>query len=301
MRSFFKICSVVVAALLVMLSVRSCAVTSYLIPSSGMENALYQGERILVNRWSYGLRLPLMGWLGYHRIGQGKVRKNDIVIFNNPANYREKVISNRETYIGRCIGTPGDTLYVDSLFQVLPSEQLSADQKFIYSYEMSREGVVDSLLRVLDIRDNQLLSYTDTTRLRGFSRFEAYLLSQALGGARLLTPVSEPDSVYRRRALIVPAKGTVVTVYPWNMTLLLNTLVLHEHRKAVIRDNRLWVDGKPIQRYRFTQNYHWIVSNNPVNLTDSRLFGLVPETHLIGKATYVWYARKGEKSWRKVQ
>ena len=65
---------------------RGCVAIPYLIPSSGMENSLYRGERILVNKWSYGLRLPFMAWLGYHRWGDKPVRKDDIIVFNNPAN-----------------------------------------------------------------------------------------------------------------------------------------------------------------------------------------------------------------------
>ncbi len=39
---------------LVVVLLRGCVTTSYLIPSSGMENSLYRGECILVNKWSYG-------------------------------------------------------------------------------------------------------------------------------------------------------------------------------------------------------------------------------------------------------
>lgn len=50
-------------AIAVVLLLRGFAFTSCLIPSTGMENSLFQGERILVNKWSYGLRLPLMSLL----------------------------------------------------------------------------------------------------------------------------------------------------------------------------------------------------------------------------------------------
>ena len=54
-------------AIAVVLLLRGFAFTSCLIPSTGMENSLFQGERILVNKWSYGLRLPLMSLFSYHR------------------------------------------------------------------------------------------------------------------------------------------------------------------------------------------------------------------------------------------
>ena len=46
-------------------------------PSSGMENSLYRGECILVNKWSYGLRLPFTKLWGYHRWADSPVQKED--------------------------------------------------------------------------------------------------------------------------------------------------------------------------------------------------------------------------------
>lgn len=85
-------------------------------PSTSMENSIFQGERILVNKWSYGLRVPFMSIFSYHRWRERPVREQDIVVFNNPAGIRQPVIDRREIYIGRCIGVPGDTLFIDSLF-----------------------------------------------------------------------------------------------------------------------------------------------------------------------------------------
>ena len=54
-------------AMVIVLLLRGFAFTSCLIPSAGMENSLFQGERILVNKWSYGLRVPYMSLFSYHR------------------------------------------------------------------------------------------------------------------------------------------------------------------------------------------------------------------------------------------
>ena len=40
-------------AVILVLLVKTFAFTSCTIPSTGMENSLYQGERVLVNKWSY--------------------------------------------------------------------------------------------------------------------------------------------------------------------------------------------------------------------------------------------------------
>lgn len=76
-------------AVVVVLLLRGFAFTSCLIPSTGMENSIFQGERILVNKWSYGLRVPFMSLFSYHRWCESPVRQQDIVVFNNPAGIRD--------------------------------------------------------------------------------------------------------------------------------------------------------------------------------------------------------------------
>lgn len=281
----------VAAAILAGVLLRTCVTGSYLIPSAGMENSLYRGERILVNKWSYGLRLPLMAWWGYHRWGARPVPREDILLFNNPANLAQPVISRREVFIGRCTGTPGDTLLVDSLFSVVPSEMLSPDQKFLFAYPASHEARLDSLLRLLSIR-SPLLGTDRAQHIRSFSRYEYYLLQQAIDGPCWVTPAEQRDSLQKLHPLVVPGRGMTVRVRPWNRSLLCNTLLLHEHRDAYIQDDTLYVDGQPAQTCTFTKDYYWITANNASNLSDSRLFGLVPDDHVIGKAARIWLSKE---------
>lgn len=65
----WKMAIAMVGVVLVVVLLRGCVTTSYLIPSSGMENSLYRGECILVNKWSYGLRLPFMKLWGISSLG----------------------------------------------------------------------------------------------------------------------------------------------------------------------------------------------------------------------------------------
>ena len=94
-----KIAATMTGVILAVVLLRGCVATSYSIPSSGMENSLYRGERILVNKWSYGLRLPFMGLWGYHRWAERPVHKEDILVFNNPANLLQATIDRKEVFI----------------------------------------------------------------------------------------------------------------------------------------------------------------------------------------------------------
>ena len=279
-------------AIAVVLLLRGFAFTSCLIPSTGMENSLFQGERILVNKWSYGLRLPLMSLFSYHRWCERSVRQQDVVVFNNPAAIGQPTIDRREIYISRCIGTPGDTLLVDSLFSVSsPEAQFNPDKKRLYSYPATKEQLITSLMQTLSITNDGLMGSNDSTHVRSFSRYEYYLLEQAISDQNWIQPLTEKNEK-ELKPLIVPGKGKALRVYPWNITLLRNTLVMHEGKQAEIKNDTLYIDGKPTQHCFFTKDYYWMASNNSVNLSDSRLFGFVPQDHIIGKASLIWFSKE---------
>ena len=288
----FKWILAFVGAIVIVLLLRGFAFTSCLIPSTGMENSLFQGERILVNKWSYGLRLPLMSAFSYHRWRERPVQKRDIVVFNNPAGIQQPTIDRREIYISRCIGTPGDTLLVDSLFSVSsPEAQFNPDKKRLYTYPASKENLITSLIRTLSITNDGLMGSDDSTHVRSLRRYEYHLLEQAIGDRNWIRPLTEKQDK-ELKPLIVPSKGKALRVYPWNITLLRNTLVMHEGKQAEIKNDTLYIDGKPTQHCFFTKDYYWMASNNSVNLSDSRLFGFVPQDHMIGKASLIWFSKE---------
>ena len=280
-------------AVVVVLLLRGFAFTSYLIPSTGMENSIFQGERILVNKWSYGLRVPFMSLFSYHRWCESPVQRQDIVVFNNPAGIREPIIDRREIYISRCLGVPGDTLFVDSLFSVIsPEAQFNPDKKRLYSYPASKENLITSLMHTLSITNDGLMGSNDSTHVRSFSRYEYYLLEQTMNGKEcFIQPLSNKGNT-DPNPLIVPKKGQFIRVCPWNITLLRNTLVMHEGKQAEIKNDTLYVDGKSTKHCYFTKDYYWMGSNNTINFSDSRLFGFVPQDHVIGKASVIWFSKE---------
>ena len=291
-------------AIVVVLLVRALLVTSCFIPSSGMENSLYKGEGVLVSKWSYGLRLPFPSWTGYHRLAAERAGKGDVVVFNNPLPVnRSERLETRAVFISRCIGTPGDTLLLNQELLAVDGEVFSPDSKELYVYAATSEDLLKETLASLGLADNPLAGYASGGRyIRSFSHYEFYLVSQRIGNAIEFVPFSEQNaqqidsvSVVRQvHPFVVPAKGKTIKVYPWNVKLLCNTLLSHENRRANVQGDSLMLDGKAVSEVVFSKDYYWMASNDPVNVNDSRLFGFVPEDHLIGKAWRIWYpAKKG--------
>lgn len=283
----------------IVLLVRVFAFTSCTIPSAGMENTLYRGDHVLVNKWSYGLRLPFTSLFGYHRWAPDDVQRGDVVLFNNPAPARPTTaIDQREVYISRCVGQPGDTLMLNGERMVTSDGIVSPDDKFLYAYPGEQEELILKALQTTGLTDNQLLGYDKGNYVRSFSHYELYLLKQELQG-EVTFKALQTDTTDGVHPFVVPARGLLVKVYPWNAKLLCNTINLHEGRQATLKGNTLVVDGTPVKGFRFTKNYCWVAASNSISVTDSRLFGFVPEDHLIGRAALIWFSRDPEQPWNK--
>lgn len=295
MKPWLTYIRVIVIAVLAVIIVRTLFVTSCFIPSSGMENTLYRGEGVLVGKWSYGWRVPFQSVFGYKRLLPDDVKRGDIVVFNNPMPAdTSTAVDGRELYISRCIGVPGDTLMLNSQLIAEGSDVFSPDTKALYSYPAEAEESVCDVLNSLGIKGNQLAGYTqEGNYIRSFSYYEHYLVTQRLNGKVGLLPLY-PEKSRKSYPFVVPGKGVPVKIYPWNAVLISNMITLHEKRKSYLQGDTVYVDGKPQKEYTFSQDFYWMASNDPVNISDSRLFGFVPENHIIGKALRIWYpARKG--------
>ncbi len=92
-RSFFPI-------ILIVLLLRSFLVEPFRIPSGSMMPTLLVGDFILVNKFSYGIRLPV---LNKKVIELGEPERGDVVVFKYPQNPAVD-------YIKRLVGVPGDTI-----------------------------------------------------------------------------------------------------------------------------------------------------------------------------------------------
>lgn len=101
-----------VGVVLVLL-LRTCVFAILTIPQDGEVPTLLQGDRVLVNRWSYGLRRPFARWGGYHRYFKRNIpTSGDWIAFNNPAVERGALPDTSELYVGHILACPGDTIWM---------------------------------------------------------------------------------------------------------------------------------------------------------------------------------------------
>jgi len=100
-RSFFPV-------LLVVLVLRSFLFEPYQIPSPSMVPTLQIGDFILVNKYAYGIRLPVLGTKIFE---VGQPQRGDVMVFIPPHEPRY--------FIKRVIGVPGDHIrYQDKVLYI---------------------------------------------------------------------------------------------------------------------------------------------------------------------------------------
>lgn len=86
--------------LLLVLGFRSCLAEPFKIPSGSMMPTLLVGDYILVNKFAYGVRLPV---LNTKVLDVGEPGRGDLFVFRSPENPQEHIIK-------RVVGLPGDEI-----------------------------------------------------------------------------------------------------------------------------------------------------------------------------------------------
>lgn len=92
-KAFFPVLAIV-------LVLRSFVAEPFRIPSNSMMPTLLTGDFILVNKFAYGLRLPISNT---KIVGIGEPKRGDVVVFKPPRHPEQD-------WIKRVIGLPGDTV-----------------------------------------------------------------------------------------------------------------------------------------------------------------------------------------------
>lgn len=120
MRSVLKFIPVLAVAMLLMLAFRALAFTIYTVPEDGTIPQLRFGDRVVVNRWSYGLRTG--GYLFRNDRWIGSMPdKGDLLAFNYPLD-TTRTVNKRSVHAAYCNARPGDTITVKGKKLVVPGK-----------------------------------------------------------------------------------------------------------------------------------------------------------------------------------
>lgn len=164
----------ILTAVILATIIRSFVIQPFKIPTGSMEPTLFPGDRILVLRYIYGLRIPFT----FKRVARFQAPQvGDIIVFNYPED-------TKRAFIKRCAATGGDALEIKNGVLWLngtPLKKIPLNKIYYYNRgHYGREG------EILHIPDNTYFALGDNSGSSKDSRYWGFLDDKFLLGRAVL-------------------------------------------------------------------------------------------------------------------
>lgn len=311
-------------AFIAALIIRTFLFEAYRIPTPSMEKTLLTGDFLVVSKISYGPRTPMVLGIPFTNVylpgvvlpwtrlpGYDDIDRYDIAVFNYPIDLAP--IAAKTNYIKRAVGMPRDTLSID-------------DTQLYVNGEKAKSFPGIQQIYVVNVRDRVRLSPAKV-EAAGAQMYR----QQASGGSYRVNmtkkiademrkwpevtsvePFVLPDNFneYRQRdfsfssgfqnhhhmpPVVVPFKGQKVTLTPENYHIYENIITRYEGNNVDRNGEQFIINGEVTNQYTIQQDYYFMMGDNRDNSEDSRFWGFVPQSHIVGKAGIIYFSWNSER------
>lgn len=248
------------AALFVAFVLKLFFVEMFHISSRSMEHTLLVGDQIVVNKVAYSFGLPrTIPFTSFELPFHARIYYRDVQLF--------------------------DVVVFD-----FPGDREESHPALIERY----------VKRVVATPGDTLRLERDTVKVNGRPLvFPDEGASKGYGKRRRersseLYPLLTPGNLSNFGSFVIPRKGDTIdidehSIRRWRVFL------EREGNVVDVRNRLVYINGTPAHNYTVHDNYYFMMGDNRGNSYDSRSWGLVPESNIIGKALLVYWS-KGENS-----
>lgn len=325
----------ILIALLIVLLLDFFLFETVVITDTRMENTFYPGDVVVINEISAGKRMPItlltfpflrdnfpfsdipcyLTWLQlpYYRLpGTGDIETGDLLAFNYPLQF-DLPADKKEIVIKRCMGLPGDTLAISDKRVFINHVQPADNKNCRFRYRIvSHDSLSNEYLEERRITEGGLV-YDPNVYDFYITTEQADSLSKdtLIKNVNLMKLPRDDDATFffpqssyfswnldYFGPVVVPAKGATVEINIENIELYKLIIEYYEGNSITINNQDISINDSVSTSYTFKYNYYFVMDDNRDNSKDSRIWGFVPETHIVGKASFVFFSlNSGPNTW----